>query len=166
MIIKITAMFLIILGGAFFGIDRSDKLKKRAEICHEIEKLLHICEFAIKSSDYDVYSIARKLKAVRFKDLSFIKYVPAQYEAGRNFRNDWENAVLKSKLEIEEKQLLSEFGRTLGTSDTDGQLKVISAYIEEVHSLYEQRKAEYTKKGKLYRSLGVLGGIMAGIIMI
>jgi len=159
MIIKITAMFLIILGGAFFGIDRSDKLKKRAEICHEIEKLLHICEFAIKSS-------ARKLKAVSFKDLSFIKYVPAQYEAGRNFRNDWENAVLKSKLEIEEKQLLSEFGRTLGTSDTDGQLKFISAYIEEVHRLYEQRKAEYTKKGKLYRSLGILGGIMAGIIMI
>ena len=166
MVIKISAMLLTILGGAFFGIDRSEKLKNRAEICREIEKVLQICEFTIKSSDSDVYSIAGKLKNNSFNGLSFFRNLPERYEAGKNFRNDWENAILKSKLESEEKQLLREFGRTLGTSDTDGQLKVISAYIEEIHSLYEQRKAEYTKKGKLYRSLGILGGIMAGIIVI
>ncbi|MBP5430925.1 stage III sporulation protein AB [Ruminococcus sp.] len=166
MLIRISAVILIILGGAFFGADRSEKLKKRVDLCRDIEKMLYICEYSIKSNDEDVYGITKRIEGADLRGLCFIKNIPLSYNAGANFRTDWERAVFKSQIPDEEKNILIEFGAVLGTSDTERQLRTISAFINEVHALFEQRHSEYMKKGKLYRTLGMLTGIMIGIIII
>lgn len=136
------------------------------DLCRDIEKMLYICEYSIKSSDEDVYGITKRIEEADLPGLCFIKNIPVSYKAGANFRVDWERAVFKSQLPYEERNLLIEFGSVLGTSDTERQLRTISAFIDEVHTLYEQRRFDYMKKSKLYRTLGMLAGIMIGIIII
>nr|WP_242823071.1 stage III sporulation protein AB [Ruminococcus flavefaciens] len=66
----------------------------------------------------------------------------------------------------EEKKLLIDFGNILGTTDIEGQISSIAAQITLMEGLREQRMAEYRQKGRLYRSLGVMAGVMIGIIII
>ena len=167
MFIRALSVVLIILCGVFCGLNSSDNLRKRTEICREIEKMLRICEFFIKSCEADVYSIASRLKAADFRMLPFLNELPESYEQCRDFHGKWKAAVLKCRyFALEEKSLLIEIGETLGTSDTEGQLKALELYRGRANALYEQRSAEYMAKGRLYRSLGLLAGLTVGIIVI
>ena len=167
MYIRTAAVILIILGGAFCGLNCSEKLRSRAELCRETEKMLRMCEFSIKSCEADVYSIASKLRAAGFRMLSFLSELPESYEECSDFHGKWRASVLKCHtLSYDERELLIEIGAALGSCDTEGQLKELAAYRERVQELYEQRLAEYRSKGRLYRSLGLLAGVTLGIIVI
>ena len=62
--------------------------------------------------------------------------------------------------------MLISFGKTFGTSDTEGQLLSAEQASERIYDIEKQRSEEYLKKGKLFRSVGVLFGIMAGIMIV
>ena len=167
MYIKVLAVILIILGGAFCGINSSEKLRKRTLLCRDIRKMLRICETAIRCSEADVYRIMLRLRDEDLHTIPFLENLSAVYDSNADFHTEWKRAVMEAGgLADDERQLLADFGDTLGTSDTEGQLKAISAYQEAVRELYEKRCSEYMKKGKLYRSLGLLAGLTLGIIVI
>lgn len=167
MLIRAISVVLIILCGAFCGLNSSEKLRKITEICREIEKMLRICEFSIKSCEADVYGIVSRLREADFCMLPFLSELPESYEQCRDFHGKWRSSVLKCRyFALEEEALLIEIGETLGTSDTEGQLKALAFYRERANALYEQRNAEYMAKGRLYRSLGLLAGLTVGIIVI
>ena len=65
-----------------------------------------------------------------------------------------------------EKKLLCELGRVLGTSDIDGQISALELISRSAEQLTEKYGEEYRKKGRLYRSIGVLAGVTAGIMVI
>lgn len=69
-------------------------------------------------------------------------------------------------LSSEEKKLLIQLGRQLGTTDTQGQLSVISVFNESLDTMIEKQSEKYAVKGKLCRSMGILAGAMAGILII
>lgn len=69
-------------------------------------------------------------------------------------------------LTIEEKKMLIQLGRQLGTTDTEGQLSVISVFNESLDSMIKKQSEKYAVKGKLCRSMGILAGAMAGILII
>ena len=62
--------------------------------------------------------------------------------------------------------ILLDFGDLLGTSDIDGQLIGISAVKALMLERFQRRSEEYHSKAKLYRSVGVLAGVMVGIMVI
>ena len=66
----------------------------------------------------------------------------------------------------EERRLLSEFGSIIGASDAEGQQKSLSAFEKEAEQLAVMRRETYLKKGKLYRSVGLLFGLMGAILVI
>ena len=57
-------------------------------------------------------------------------------------------------------------GSILGTTDAEGQLRGIDDIRTRVEQLYKKRQGEYDRKGKLYRSVGVLSGAAIGIMII
>ena len=59
-----------------------------------------------------------------------------------------------------------DFGNFFGTSDIEGQLTSIDSSLERLHEIQKVRCEDYKRKGKLYRSIGMLFGVMAGIIVI
>lgn len=167
MIFRVIAVAFIILCGAFIGIDRSEELKKRISLCDEIKKLFGICENMIRSSGADVYRLVSRLKQEEFRILLFIYELPEAYSPDTELRDLWERSVSELKdLPHEEKHLITEFGRYLGTTDIIGQVSLIGSHSELISQLREQRAEEYRRKGRLYRSVGLMAGLMIGIIII
>ena len=164
---KTVAVILIIMCGAFCGLNSSEKLRKRGNICLEIGRMLRICEFSVRGCAADVYSIVSRLKAAELSMLTFLNELPESYEENVDFHDKWRISVLKChSIALEESGLLIEIGTSLGTSDKEGQLRALTEYQKRAQELYELRIAEYRSKGRLYRSLGLLAGVTVGIIAI
>ena len=168
MLLRAAAAVMFVAAGGMAGIILSDRLKMQREMCREIGELLRSCAVQIRYRGVDVYRLASELKNCQsFKHLTFINELPEKYEYGEDFHLCWERAVMsQSDLPHEERQMLCSFGNTLGTSDIEGQLVSISALEEELETLENRREETFRSKGKLYRSVGMLFGVMAGILVI
>ena len=129
--------------------------------------MLRLCEHSIRVCEADVYGIVLKLKSAGFLGLTFLNELPENYDENTDFHSNWKSAVMNCHtFSTEERNLLIEVGTSLGTSDTEGQIKDLVLYQARAQELYEIRIAEYRVKGRLYRSLGLLSGIIVGIIAI
>ena len=165
--IRIIAAVMAVFCGAFYGMNRSEKLKKRVDICKEADKIFRLSETMIRSSGMDIYGIIASLKRERFAALGFIDRLPAEYSADEDFHSEWRRLLMNEpEIPQEEKGILLDFGELLGTSDIEGQLSGIAAQSSLMQLCLQCRSEEYCGKGKLYRSIGVLAGIMAGIMVI
>lgn len=167
MAVKLVSAVLFTVCGAFAGIFYSEKLKMRVEMCSEIKRMLHICETNIRCRAEDVYGIVRRLKCEKFRYIGFFRLIPDTYAPGADFRSDWLSALEEDKsIPDEEKRLLAELGGILGRGDVSGQLEEVSALLAMTGDLALRRREEYTGKGRLYRTIGLLTGIMTGIIVV
>ena len=59
--IRVIAAVLAAFCGAFYGLNRSEKLKKRVLICSDADKVFRLTETMIRSSGTDIYSVRRSL---------------------------------------------------------------------------------------------------------
>lgn len=167
MLLHLLAAAMLILSGAFCGAYYSEKLKNRVRICTDAERLLRICAAMIRSSRRDIFNIIKALKSEGLSELGFLFELPEEYSADCDVRNCWRNALIRDRsIPAEEKAVLTELGQILGTTDAEGQLSGIASLLVRMEELREQRREEYLRKGKLYRSLGVMAGVSVGIILI
>ncbi|MCR4796089.1 MAG: stage III sporulation protein AB [Ruminococcus sp.] len=165
--IRLSAGLLFILGGMFCGFNMADKLKQGVIFCTEAEKLLNICESEIRSNNSDVYSIVRRLKKENINMRISFERLPECYSPEVDFHQQWNSSFRSiSGIDADELDIMLSLGSMLGTTDTEGQLKGISHIRAKVEQLYRKRQSEYEKKGRLYRSIGVLSGAAVGVMII
>ena len=69
-------------------------------------------------------------------------------------------------LKKSDKELLSEFGRELGKTDIDGQLKHIELYKTVFEKQLYSAEEEISKKSKLYKTMGLFAGISIALMII
>ena len=101
---------------------------------------------------------------------TFAEIIREKLPQSEDIRTAWECACTELSAlpccRSEDAELLSELGASLGKSDAAGQLELIELYRERL-SLSEKSAAEELKqKGKLFRSLGMLCGIGAAVIVL
>ncbi|GAB7386820.1 stage III sporulation protein SpoIIIAB [Bacillaceae bacterium] len=88
---------------------------------------------------------------------------------GASVRECWEDAVNKvwhkTALRQGDKEILLQFGHTLGLTDKEDQQKHVRLAMMNLHSEEEQARTEQRKYEKMCKSLGVLGGILVVILM-
>lgn len=168
MIFRIFSALILTAVGGIIGFSMSDKLSESRRICEEIGHLFRQTAFFITYRQDDIYTICRNLKADNeLKHLTFLQNLPDGYNTGEDFRKIWSSAVGSQKnLGSEESELLAHFGSILGKSDADSQAESISAFQKELDRITEIRTENLLKKGRLYRSTGLLFGVMAGILVI
>lgn len=165
--IRIIAALLATLCGAFYGMNRSEKLKKRMLLCTEADKVFRLCETMIRSSGTDIYRIITVLKRENYTALRFIYRLSEEYSADSDFHSEWRELLLaETYIPQEERGILLDFGEVLGTSDIAGQLSSIASQRSLMQECYERSAMEYHGKARFYRSVGVLAGVMAGIMVI
>lgn len=166
--LKIFGAFCFVIAGAFYGASESEKLKNRFALCSRIRDFLTQIHIKIRCCGTDVFELVREFKASEaFSELNFIMNLPSEFVPGTDFHELWRSAIEKdSSLGSDEKKLLFSFGESLGTSDIAGQLMTIEEALETLHDIEDKRFAEYNRKGRLYRSLGTLAGVMVGILLI
>jgi len=93
-----------------------------------------------------------------------------KFDNSINAAQAWEKAVVEgirnTALNREDREILISFGKLLGSSDREGQIKNIRLTVSQL-SLQEQKAEEIRKKNEtMYRSLGILGGLAIVIIAI
>ncbi len=62
--------------------------------------------------------------------------------------------------------IIRELLNGLGKTDTDGQISMLEMNKKLLQNRLEQAREEYSKKGRMYRSVGVLVGIGAAVMLI
>ncbi len=168
MILKILSALSVTIIGGVIGAAQADKLSESRKNCTEIGEMIHHTVFSIEYRGDDVYAICRRLKNDSdLRRLTFLQNLPEEYVCGQDFREMWDRAVILQKnLGEEEREILFRCGGIIGKSDAGGQIAMLGELQEKIRKIEEQRIDMAAKKGRLYRSAGLLFGIMAGIIVI
>lgn len=79
----------------------------------------------------------------------------------------WERAVLAdSAVPASARSILIGLGNTLGTTDCEGQIAALTLYRHQLTQALAAARETLGTKGKLCRSLGLLGGAMAAVILL
>lgn len=115
-----------------------------------------------------VYGLLEHLEGVeQFAELECIRRCGVLVQQGRTFPEGWKQAVRESEKALgrQEAELLAGLGDVLGSADLDSQLAAIQHTKTCMQARLEQARNQEQKYGRLYRTLGVLGGLGAAIIL-
>jgi len=87
--------------------------------------------------------------------------------AYQNWRGAW-NAAAESFPELTDgdKEVLFAVGNALGGSDTAGQVAMLELNRELLSARLRDAAQNYSKKGIMYRSVGILSGLGLGIMVL
>lgn len=86
-------------------------------------------------------------------------------EEGNPFPKAWSDSVKLAGYTEEEKQILRQVGEILGSTDAQNQISTLSMLREFMTQCQKEAEKERNEKGKLYHSLGILGGIGLAILI-
>lgn len=166
MLVEFGAAVLISFSGYMYGAYKSEKLRHRYEICCQTEDLLRTSLTALRYQHLDVYELIGYLNSCgRFSGITFLNRMPTSYSFGSSFREEWSSNLETSVLPSEIKKILGKFGIIIGASDIEGQQSSISLLEAETEKIADESRNIYMKRGKLYRSVGLLIGLMAAVLM-
>lgn len=173
MVFKLVGGIIVLFSSGFLGYVLSRDCARRPQQLRDLQSLFQMLENQISfmseilSDAFEIICRNSSSEAAAFFETAagYLKN-----DRGIDARGAWERAVkdnIKSTaLGREDIEILFSFGRMLGGSDLDGQVKNIRLTRSQLE--LQERKAEEfrTKNERMYRSLGILGGIAVVIIIL
>ena len=101
-----------------------------------------------------------------YQNLIFVTSCAGIGETG-DFHPLWNDGVKKQPyLTPTDRELLFALGDRLGETDLEGQLSFLELTCEMLKKQQTEAAENYRKKGRMYRSVGILCGIAAGIMVL
>ena len=165
MIVKIIGILLIVFSCGLWGVTKSAQLEKAVSFCSITCRMLNSISLMIRYNNYEIPEILHEL--CKNEECSeYISEAAVQNEKGMDFHTAWWKAVEKYVKLKPEREILLRFGNEFGLSDIDGQIKLIEGITAEINEVKILRTDEYNKYGRVYRTVGILFGLMAGVIII
>ena len=124
-------------------------------------------EFALRPTD----ALLKKLAAQNeFSDFRFLQTVNRLFQSGESLQYAWEQAAEELQnsgaLQQEEITLIRSFCSAFGNTDRAGQRANCTYLIAQLETVEATALTASRKKGGLYRTLGVLGGIFLVILFL
>lgn len=173
MMLKIIGAVLIVIscgmGGIVYSnryINRLDSLKSLS-IC--IEMLRSEIAYGHIPLQQASRSIAKKVRgpvADIFSDFADQLKSKRGYTAHQAFKKAIDKNAGRLCINQEEMGLFMTLGNMMGTSDTENQEKSLNLLSKQLEVLIERAMSEMDKNVKMYRNLGLLGGIGLAILLI
>lgn len=157
---RIAAAMLIMLCCSLEGLRRSGIIKRRVRFLDEIINML--TEFSIEIR----FRAPTLEELLRNQTGEFALMVSENEKNGYDVVSAWEKACSYLPKNSAELALLSEFGRSFGRSDSDGELQLLGLYTERFSKLREEAFSEYSRKGKAFVRVGVLCGAAAAVLIL
>lgn len=166
--LKYIGLLIIIAVTSFTGNYFSSALKTRLTNLKKINYLIDEIIILLRFKAATVYEITDYLlKNESFSDFSFLTDI--RDNENYTFQSNWCNALKTNpppSLKKTDLEILLGIGRKLGTSDMEGQISNLNLQRTELEMLISSLEADYEKKSKLYRSLGVLAGAFISVMLI
>ena len=165
---KIILLISIVVASTILGILFSKKYSNREKELKEMKSALNIFATKIKFTYEPIpnvfLEIANKIEGNVGKIFARASNRMKEENAGEA----WKNAFLDvpNNLSKEDTTILSNLGRMLGQTDVEGQISEIEVVVQFLNTQLENAKQEKIKNEKMYRTLGIVGGLTIAIILI
>jgi stage III sporulation protein AB len=173
MIFKLLGSLIVLLSSGFLGYILSTDCKKRPQQLRELQALLQMFENQISYlSDVLAEAFERIYRSSNCEVAVFFSSTVEKLKMNRglNASQAWEAAIRenikKTALDKEDEEILVSFGRILGSSDLDGQVKNIRLALSQLKMQEQKAEANRKKNEGMYKSLGILGGLAVVIVLI
>jgi stage III sporulation protein AB len=170
MIFKIIGLIAVFIVCTLSGMIMSMKLSKRVR---QIESF--ICAVGLIATEIRYFAspvevIMEKLNQIEeYKQLKVFEICKANLKNTNRFSKAWESAIKEAQqslsLQSADYESLLWFGRSLGTTDVEGQLANCEHCCEQLSQRLTIAREDLSKKGKMYSSLGVLAGIFMAVML-
>lgn len=172
MLLKILGSIVIILCAAKIGFDEAARYTRRVREIRELQSALialkgeiSFCRTPLSSA---LIKTGQRLKTSI--NQIFVRAGEALRDGGKSAGEAWEAALFNVEKELslknEELYILSTFGKLLGISDAGGQIENIELAREKLAVCEKQALEDEAKFARLYRSLGIIGGVFTAILFI
>lgn len=170
--IKIIGIVLIIVSGTGIGFKASENLVIQNDRLKKMKKLITILRGEIK---YNNSYIGQALVAVSSKVSSpyqeFLLHVSKKLEdySGRTMSDIWKEGVEEtlsdSCLSHAQLSKFKDLGDTLGFLDKEMQLSTFDLFLEQLDIEINENNTKLKDNCKLYKCLGVMGGILVVLLI-
>mgnify|MGYP001054977564 CR=1 FL=1 len=173
MLLKIIGSVLIIAGSSIIGFTLSSTYSKRPVQLKTLQSLIQMLENEIRFMSSIITDAFERIGRSSDNPVALIFTTTLKYLDNEEFTSiaqAWESSVNenigKTALTREDAEILVSFGNMLGNSDIQGQIKNITHTLQQLN--LQQQKAEEAKKkyDTMYKTLGILGGAVAVILLI
>lgn len=158
--IKVVGVGMVIVCFGLFGVTKSQTLISRYKTLRTIEKMLFEIMLMLKFNAPTVSEIVEKLEDNKeFSCLSFLK----DYKI---YEGLTQQGIVNSELLDKEKNLICDVFNSLGASDIESQIEMISFNLDKLRCICDEALEDKRIKCRLYNSLGFLSGILVSIIIV
>ena len=168
--LKTTGCIVLVVCGTLMGLKFSERLKKRVKLLELTVRMINEIALQIRYSSPTVFELLDDLcNNPAYSELKYLIRIKEKRVCGKSFSEVWNDGlsdVKENDFTAEDYSVISEIGEELGRSDTDGQLTALALIKDKLLILRDNSAAEYEKKGKLYRTLGLLSGICVAILCV
>lgn len=173
MILKIIGSIIVVTSSSLIGYLVSKDCSKRPLQLRILQNMIQMLENEIRFlSSYIPDAFKRISESVDNPVAEFFiaAFGNLNNDSSLNASQAWEMAISsnihKTALNREDRDILINFGKMLGNSDLEGQLKNIGFVLNQL--CLQEKKAEENKKKNetLYKTLGFLGGIAVVLVLI
>ena len=173
MLVKLIGGVLVISASAYLGFALSGECSRRLRDLRALQELLRLLENEI--------GFLSSMLADAFINIAEGSKSPAALffeSAGRKLEScggisaaeAWEAAVRdnigKTALNREDEEILTAFGKFLGSSDVEGQVRNIRYTLTRLKVQEEKAEAYRKKNESLYRNLGMLAGAAIVVLLL
>ncbi len=149
-LMKILGAVLLCVTGTAIGINALSHLKKRADALDWYYKAIALIGSRIGGTAAELYDIMGTI-------FDSNKYL----SLSRPFKVEFN----KDGLNLEDTRTLAEFFGELGSGGIDSEVKRCEMYSNILYNRYKSAREEYIQKSKLYKMLGLFGGLSVAIII-
>ena len=166
--IRIIGAGLVFAALSVLGASMSSGLKAKEKRLYLCLKMLDDISSMIRWNALTVTEISQRLcESGSYESLGFTDKLCEKLRQGGSFPAAWKGAVSEAAvLGEDEKARLIELGEILGSADIEGQLSSLGLIQSELRKMHDEQAEKYRTKGRLYRTVGVTIGAMAGIMIV
>lgn len=164
MLVKIFGCVLIALTGLGVGCIFTKRLSQRLDFMSKLRVFISLLQTQIRYNSSDIYSLV--ISSAKSSDLPLF----SQDDIIEPFSEFWKAGIINNQkkfgLNNSDLELLFEFGSGLGATDIEGQLSHLELYQSIFQKRLQECQSEFKDKSKIYRALGLFGGISTALIIL
>ena len=155
----------IIVCGTLIGVYASNNIKTRAEL---MEQYLIFLNRTHASISYTGTGIKELLKSESTLPLirPLLRQAHKEMLRGSSIECAWRKATDENIPCGDDRKLIYGFGDNFGTGNIEGELCKLELHIRLVEKRLEDIRSELKTRQRLYRIVGMSGGIMTAVVLI
>ena len=161
---KLIGAAIVIAVSTRLGFMKAESLNRRANLLEQLCSGLEILKSEIAYSGTDLEKAL--IRAETLTDSGGLFKAAAEDLGAVGISAAWEKAVEERIADKGDRAAIERLGAVLGKTDARGQTEHISYTAALVRARAKDAKAAYAKYGRLYKSVGVLAGAAAVLILL